>query len=60
MMKTFMTLGALSKGKKPEGDPGEKGMTPFPREEAVKSINGRPVPHESRCTHKLTSQKSTP
>jgi hypothetical protein len=38
MMKNFMTSGALSKGKKPEGDPGGKGVAPFPREEAVMSI----------------------
>jgi hypothetical protein len=44
MMKNFMTSGALSKGKKPEGDPC---MAPFPREEAVMSIYGRPIPHDS-------------
>jgi hypothetical protein len=40
MMKNFMTSGALAKGKKPEGDPGEKGATPFPGEEAVMTIYG--------------------
>jgi hypothetical protein len=40
MMKNFMTLGVLSKGKKPKRDPGEKGTTPFPREEVVMMICG--------------------
>jgi hypothetical protein len=40
MMKNFMTSGALSKGKNPEGDLGGKGMTPFPKEEAFISIYG--------------------
>jgi hypothetical protein len=31
MMKNFMTSGTISKGKKPEGDPGGKGPPPFPR-----------------------------
>jgi hypothetical protein len=48
VLKNFMTSGALSKGKKPEGDPC---MAPFPRGEAVMSIYGRPIPHDSR--HKL-------
>jgi hypothetical protein len=38
MMKKFMTSGALAKGKKPEEDPGEKGMKPFPMEEVVMTI----------------------
>jgi hypothetical protein len=38
MMKNFLTFGALSKGKNPEGDPGEKGVARFPREEAVMMI----------------------
>jgi hypothetical protein len=38
MMKKLMTLGALSKGKKPEGDSGEKDVTPIPREAAVLAI----------------------
>jgi hypothetical protein len=33
-----MTLGALSKAKKPEGDLGGKDATPFPGEEAVMVI----------------------
>jgi hypothetical protein len=37
-MKNFLTFGALSKGKNPEGDPGEKGVARFPREEAVMMI----------------------
>jgi hypothetical protein len=45
MMKNFMALGALSKGKKPEGEPGGKGAAPFPREEAVMTIYGWPSPH---------------
>jgi hypothetical protein len=28
MMKNYMTAGALAKGKKPEGDPGERLMHP--------------------------------
>jgi hypothetical protein len=43
MMKYFMTLGSLSQGKEPEGDPSGKGTTPFPREEAVMTVyDGRP------------------
>jgi hypothetical protein len=48
MMKNFMTSGALTKGKEPEGDPSEKGVTPFPGEEAVMMIDGgwpSGVPH---------------
>jgi hypothetical protein len=41
MMKNFITSGALTKGKEPEGDPGGKGMTPFPTEEAVMAIYDR-------------------
>jgi hypothetical protein len=40
MMKNFMTSGVLTRGKKPEGDPGGKGTTPFPKEEAVIMIYG--------------------
>jgi hypothetical protein len=40
MMKNFMTLGALTKGKEPEGDMGRKGMTPFPEEEVIMMIYG--------------------
>jgi hypothetical protein len=43
MMKNFMTSGALSKGKKPERDPGRKGLPPFPEEEALMSIYDRPI-----------------
>jgi hypothetical protein len=32
-------------------------MTPFPREEVVMSIYDGPIPHESRCKIKLTSQE---
>jgi hypothetical protein len=39
-MKNFMTLGALTKGKEPEGDLGGKGATPFPEEEAIMMIYG--------------------
>jgi hypothetical protein len=53
MMKNYITLGALAKGKKPEGDPERKAAAPFPREEVVISIYGGPVPHESRCKLKL-------
>jgi hypothetical protein len=57
MMKNFMTSGALSKGKKHEGDPGKKGVSPFPREEAVMTIYGGPVPHESRRKLKVMSRE---
>jgi hypothetical protein len=46
MMKNYKTSGALSKGKKHEGDSGGGGgevVTPFPGEEAV---YGGPIPHE--------------
>jgi hypothetical protein len=55
MMKNFLTSGALSMGKKPEGDQGKRGMTPFPREEVVMSIYSGPVTHESRRKVKLMS-----
>jgi hypothetical protein len=55
MMKNFLTLGALSKGKKPRGDQGRRGMTPFPREEVVMSIYSGPITHESRRKVKLMS-----
>jgi hypothetical protein len=48
---------ALSKGKKPEGDPGGKGVAPFSEEEVVMSIYDGPVPHESRRKLKLMSQE---
>jgi hypothetical protein len=38
MMKKLMTLGALSKGKKPEGGSGDKDVTHIPREAAVLAI----------------------
>jgi hypothetical protein len=41
MMRNFMTLGALTKGKEPEGDPGGKGETPFLGKEAVMMIYSR-------------------
>jgi hypothetical protein len=44
MMKNFMTMGALSKVKKPKGDWGRKGPPPFPEEEVLMSIYGRPAP----------------
>jgi hypothetical protein len=57
MLRNFMTLGALSKGKKPEGGPGGKAVIPFLREEVIMSINGGLVPHESWCKLKLMSQE---
>jgi hypothetical protein len=39
MMKNFMTSGALSRGKKFEGDPGGKGTTPAPKKTAVMAIS---------------------
>jgi hypothetical protein len=39
MMKNFMTSGALSRGKKPEGDPGRKGTAPAPEKAAVMAIS---------------------
>jgi hypothetical protein len=56
-MKKFMTSGASSKGKKPEGDPDGKGVAPFSEEEAVMPIYSGPVPHESWCKLKLTSRE---
>jgi hypothetical protein len=38
IMKNFMTSGALSWGKRPEGDPGGKGTTLTPREAAIIAI----------------------
>jgi hypothetical protein len=57
MLRNFMTLGALSKGKKPEGGPGGKAVTPFLGEEVIMSINGGLIPHESWRKLKLTSQE---
>jgi hypothetical protein len=56
MMKSYMTSETLTKGKKPEGDPGGKAATSFPREESVISIYGRLAPHESRRKLKLMGQ----
>jgi hypothetical protein len=41
MMKSFMISGALSKGKKPKGDPGAKGVAPIPGEEAARTCPPR-------------------
>jgi hypothetical protein len=61
MMKGFMTSGALSKGKEPEGDPGEKGMMPFPGEEVVMMIYGcpAPLPPKGRCMTNLSPDSLT-
>jgi hypothetical protein len=40
MMENVMTSGALSRGKKPEGDPGRKGVLSAPGEVIVMSISG--------------------
>jgi hypothetical protein len=40
MMKNFMTSGALSKGKKPEGDQGGNDAASDPEEAAVMIIYG--------------------
>jgi hypothetical protein len=40
MKKIFMILGALSKGRKPERDPGIKYATPIPGQAAVTIIFG--------------------
>jgi hypothetical protein len=47
IMKNYKTIGALTKNKKIEGGPSGKVATPFPGEEAVMTIYGGPVPHES-------------
>jgi hypothetical protein len=54
-MKNYMTTGAFTKGKKPEGDSVGKAATPFPEEMAVMSIYSGLVPHESRRKLKLMS-----
>jgi hypothetical protein len=46
-MKNYMIMGALAKGKKPEGDPAGKAGVPFPRQMAVMSMCCGPIPHES-------------
>jgi hypothetical protein len=56
MMKKYMTTGALTKSKKPEGNPAGKAAAAFPREEVVVSIYGVPIPHESQHKLKLTSR----
>jgi hypothetical protein len=57
MMKNYMTMGAFTKGKKPEGDLTGKVAAPFPKEKMVMSIyGGPPPPHVSRCKLKLTSR----
>jgi hypothetical protein len=40
MMKNFMTSGALSKGREPEGNPGGKDATPIPREAMIMTTFG--------------------
>jgi hypothetical protein len=42
MIKYFMTSAALTRGNMPKGDPGEKGVTPFPGEEAGMMIYSAP------------------
>jgi hypothetical protein len=37
-MKNFMTLGAFTKGRKLEGDPGRKGTAPIPGQAEVMTI----------------------
>jgi hypothetical protein len=54
-MKNYMTMGALAKRKKPEGDPTGKAIVPF-HEKAVMSIYSGPIPHKSQHKHKLTSR----
>jgi hypothetical protein len=44
MMKNFMTSGALSRGKKPEGEPRGRWATLKPEEAAVMTIVGWPHP----------------
>jgi hypothetical protein len=36
-----MTMGALTKGKEPEGDPERKGVTPYPRSRPSKEYRSR-------------------
>jgi hypothetical protein len=56
MLKNYMTTGAFTNGKKPEGNSARKAVVLFPEQKAVMAIYGRPAPHESRCKLKLTSQ----
>jgi hypothetical protein len=56
MMRNYMITGALTKGRKPEGDPGGKATAPFPKEEAVMSIYYGHAPHKSWHKLKLTSR----
>jgi hypothetical protein len=50
MIKNYMTTGALTKGRKSEGDPGGKTIAPFPEDEAVMSIYNRSILHECNTT----------
>jgi hypothetical protein len=56
MMKNYMTMGNLSRSKKPEGDSAGKAATPFPGEKAVMSIYDGLAPHESCQKLKLTGR----
>jgi hypothetical protein len=56
MMKNYMTIGTLTKGKRHEGDSVGKVVTPFHEEMAAMSIYGGPFPHESWCKLKLIGQ----
>jgi hypothetical protein len=63
MMKNYMTTGTFARSNKPEGDSTGKVATPFPEENAVMSICGRPAPPPPRVTpqaqaHQLA--RSTP
>jgi hypothetical protein len=40
MMKNFITSGALSRGKKPEGDPNGNGAAPAPGKVAIMAVFG--------------------
>jgi hypothetical protein len=45
MMKYFMTTGSLTRDRELEEDPGRRGATPFPGEDAVVTVyDGRPLP----------------
>jgi hypothetical protein len=56
MMKNYMTIGAFTKGKNPEGDLAGKTATPFTEEKAVMSNYGGSASHDPRRKLKLTSQ----
>jgi hypothetical protein len=58
MMKNYMTMETLARGKNPRGDSTGKAATPFPKEKAVLSIYGGSAPINHGVSSNLPVKKS--